>query len=313
MTNFSVANYNINNVQGCNTTAFRGTYSNKGYSPTPSFTSQPDTVELSTNKKQGLSNGAKIGIGASVLVGLGVLAYALTKGKTGSKQVQQLAEHIDFKEAKTIDEAVKFAKEKLGVTLKLEDNLTAANFVNELLTNLNNKMKGKSVLPRDVIFNRNLTSADGLEGYASWSNSKKRFSFGPKFIKEFEAAQRTGKSFMDLLGEYAKKDLYNAEYRIKSIYHEIGHANHFKYCKNAEKMMRLAELKANGVKDTHFTEEFLNEVKNCDVIKKFHCDYALTSPAEFIADTFAYKIMGKQIPKEVEELYIKYGGMPVPV
>ena len=152
-----------------------------------------------------------------------------------------------------------------------------------------------------------------MEGYASWSSSRKRFSFGPAFIKEFEAAQQVGKSFIDVLGEYAKKDPYNAQYRIKAIYHEIGHANHFNNCKNADKMLRLEELKANGVKDTHFTEEFLNEVKNNDVVKKFHFDYALTSPAEFVADTFAYKIMGKQIPKEVEELYVKYGGIPVPV
>lgn len=310
--NSLIANYNIGNVPTYNTTAFMGTSSNQGYSRTHSFTSLPDTVELSTNKKQGLSNGAKIGIGASVLVGLGVLAYALTRGKAGSKQVQQLAEHIEFKPATTMDEAVKFAKEHLGVTLKLEDNLTAANFVNELLTNLNNKMKGKSVLPRKVIFNRNLTSTDGLEGFASWNNSRKQFSFGPKFIKEFEVAQQTEKSYMDLLREYAKKDPYNAQYRIKAIYHEIGHANHFKNCKNAEKMLRLEELKACGCKDTHFTEEFLNEVRNSDVVKKFHCDYALTSPAEFVADTFAYKIMGKEIPKEVEELYVKYGGIPLP-
>ncbi len=275
-------------------------------------TPQSDTVQLST-KNDKLK---KIGIGAAIAVGvagIGTAVYCLTKGKVGSKYVRQLAEHIEFKPATTMDEAVKFAKEQLGVTLKVEDNLTAANFINELLTNVNNKMKGKSVLPRKIVFNRNLTSADSLEGYASWSNNRKRLSFGPAFIKEFEAVQQTGKSFLNVLGEYAKKDPYGAQYRIKAIYHEIGHANHFKNCKNADKMLRLEELKSNGIKDTHFTEEFLNEVKNNDIVKKFHCEYALTSPAEFIADTFAYKIMGKEIPKEVEELYVKYGGIPVPV
>ena len=52
MVNFSVANYGINNVPAYNPTAFRGIASNKGYAPTPSFTSQPDTVELSTNKNK---------------------------------------------------------------------------------------------------------------------------------------------------------------------------------------------------------------------------------------------------------------------
>ena len=141
MASFSGANYNINNVPAYNTNAFRGTTSNKGYAPTPSFTSQPDTVELSTNTKQGLSNGAKWGIGTGVVVGLGILAYALTRGKVGSKQVQQIAEHVDFKEAKTLEEAQKFAKEKLGVLYHDINNLEIANFINEWLTKVHNKCK----------------------------------------------------------------------------------------------------------------------------------------------------------------------------
>ena len=141
MVNFSVANYNINNVPAYNTTAFKGTSSNRGYAPTPSFASQPDTVELSTNKKQELSNGAKWGIGTGVVVGLGILAYALTRGKAGSKQVQQLAEHVEFKEAKTMEEAQKYAKEKLGVWYHDINNLEIANFINEWLTKVHNKSK----------------------------------------------------------------------------------------------------------------------------------------------------------------------------
>ena len=30
---------------------------------------------------------------------------------------------------------------------------------------------------------------------------------------------------------------------------------------------------------------------------------------EFVAETFAWKMMGKDVPKEIEELYIKYGGL----
>ena len=48
--------------------------------------------------------------GAVAVIGLGALAYVLTKGKLGSKQVQQLAEHIEFKPATTIEEAIAEAK-----------------------------------------------------------------------------------------------------------------------------------------------------------------------------------------------------------
>ena len=39
--------------------------------------------------------------------------------------------------------------------------------------------------------------------------------------------------------------------------------------------------------------------------------YGLTSPAEFVAETFSLKVQGIPIPKEVETLYQKYGGPKV--
>ena len=151
MVNSSIANYNVNNVPTYNTAAFKGTHSNRNYVVAPSFTSQPDTVELSTNKKQGLSNAAKWGIGAGVVVGLGALAYILTRGKTGSKQVQQLAEHIEFKPAKTVEEAKKFAQEKLNVLYNDIDDVGTVNFINEWLTGIRNNPKlGKESYPRII-------------------------------------------------------------------------------------------------------------------------------------------------------------------
>lgn len=91
------------------------------------------------------------------------------------------------------------------------------------------------------------------------------------------------------------------------LYHEFGHCNHVASCKNAIDMLALYNLKKLG-RNLQYTEEFLNDIKNNEIVKNFHRDYALTSPSEFIADTFAYKMMGKSIPKEVEELYVKYGG-----
>ena len=112
MTDFSVTQYSPYNMyQNFGYyPAFRGaTIQQNNYNSVPQMTSQSDTVSFSANgqiqaetKKQGLSSGAKWGIGAGVALGLGALAYVLTRGKSGSKQVQQLTEHLDFKPAKTI-------------------------------------------------------------------------------------------------------------------------------------------------------------------------------------------------------------------
>ena len=275
--------------------------------------SQGDTFVSSTRPKQEKPNKkALLGLGAAAVVGIGAAACILSRGKVKSSSIKQLAENIEFKEAKTYEDAVKFAKEHLGVELELENNLAAANYINECLTTISNKMKGKSVLPQKVKFDMNLIGADGIKGAAGWCEDEKNLLLGPVSKDLYNIAQNKGCSLMDIFKESEQTNPKLVEQVHKTIFHEIGHANHYYNCKNASKMGRLGELKARGVKDTHFTEEFLNDVKNNDVVKKFHCDYALTSPAEFVADTFGYKMMGKSIPKEVEELYIKYGGPVIP-
>ena len=79
---------------GNNPPAFRGAVNSAVDSCGTIPAQQPDTVSFSSNnqtqketKKQGLSAGAKISIGAAVLLGLGALVYFLTKGK-GSPKVK---------------------------------------------------------------------------------------------------------------------------------------------------------------------------------------------------------------------------------
>ncbi len=110
-----------------------------------------DTVEINGKKKTGMSNGAKVGIGTVAFLGLGTLLYILTKGKTGSKQVKQLAEHIEFNETKSIEEATKFAKEHLGITkFDVGNNLEIANWVIGGLTRVSNRYKGKAPIPNII-------------------------------------------------------------------------------------------------------------------------------------------------------------------
>lgn len=105
-----------------------------------------DSVEID-GKKKGFSNGQKLRIG----FGMAALpAKALSfRGKIGAAQegVVKLAEHIDFVPAKTIQEAIEFAKTKLGVK-NYDDSMSldVMNWVNEGLTNINNVRKCKAKL-----------------------------------------------------------------------------------------------------------------------------------------------------------------------
>lgn len=113
------------------------------------YTTQPypqDSVEINVKKKV-FSNAQKLRIG----FGMAALpAKALSFcGKIGAAQegVVKLAEHIDFTPAKTTQEAIEFAKTKLGVK-NYDDSMSldVMNWVNEGLTNINNVRKGKAKL-----------------------------------------------------------------------------------------------------------------------------------------------------------------------
>ena len=55
------------------------------------------------------------------------------KGKVS--KAKQLAEHIEFREAKTFEEAQLFAKENFGINLQIDNNVEVANFLNKIFVN----------------------------------------------------------------------------------------------------------------------------------------------------------------------------------
>ena len=129
----------------------------------------PDTIELSAEnkikaqnqkKKQGMSTAAKAGVTALGVLGglaIGVVCFAkhqsgkLTKLYNEKMQLQNLAEHIDFKEAKTVEEGIKFAKEVLKIG-EVDSNFTldAINFANRSITKVSNANKGKLFIPKKM-------------------------------------------------------------------------------------------------------------------------------------------------------------------
>ena len=111
---------------------------------TTSFTTKaPEVEEKKKNsaKKWGILAGAALAVTAAGLIIRGRL-----------KSVTQLAEHIDFTPAKTMEEAKEFAKKHLKIEkFDTANDLDMANWVNEGLVNINNKYKGKGHIPKEVM------------------------------------------------------------------------------------------------------------------------------------------------------------------
>ena len=261
---------------------------------------QSDKYRSSKDDKKGLSTGAKVGLGLVALAAVG--ACLVSKGRSlYAAKLKEVAKSEGFVEAKTYEEAQKYAMDNFGMKLELNNNVYGAKFDNEICYNVNKRFKGKATLPRKVILEDIIRQNDGGIAGGVWYEDSKTLGFREVFKLLFNNAQKQGKSII--------RD-WNQEYMIRTAYHELGHAQHFAVCKEADKMSK-------GSVSKYYTREFLNDINNPEnkkIMKEFFkdYDYVCTSPGEFVAETFAYKMMDKPVPKVIDDMYIKYGGRPVP-
>ena len=118
-----------------------------------------DTVEINGKKKTGMSTGAKVGLGIlGTVAGLCIAGVAISRHQTSKleklykeKLVPKIFDkEIQFTDAKTKDEAIKYAKEVLGVgTIDDKMTLDMLNYANHGITNVVNKNIGQEVfIPR---------------------------------------------------------------------------------------------------------------------------------------------------------------------
>lgn len=92
-------------------------------------------------------------------------AIALSLKKPG--KLHKLPEHIDFVKAEKIKDAEEFARDVFKVKIFQVDNLEIANWLNEGLTNISNKFKGQTYLPKNLAlknfsFRKNVVAAYNL-------------------------------------------------------------------------------------------------------------------------------------------------------
>ena len=111
---------------------------------------KPDEF-VNSNKKPKSNKNLCLGIGAGLAAAgsIGAVIYLIMHGKVG--KATQLAEHIDFKPAQTIEEAIQFGKDNLKIKKYkgfTENDLEVLNFINEGFTNVSNKLKGTIRLPK---------------------------------------------------------------------------------------------------------------------------------------------------------------------
>lgn len=113
---------------------------------------KPDEF-VNSNKKPNSNKNLLLGIGAGLAAAgsIGAVIYLIMHGKVG--KATQLAEHIDFKPAQTIEEAIQFGRDNLKIKKYkgfTENDLEVLNFINEGLTNVSNKLKGTIRLPKTI-------------------------------------------------------------------------------------------------------------------------------------------------------------------
>lgn len=148
-----------------------------------------DTVEISgkdTKKKPGAVK-TLLGIGAGVIAAGAAFCGAMIlisrhHGNQIAKLykekliISNLPEKIEFKEAKTLQEGIDFAKKILGVKDVDKDfTLEAINTANKGLVDVSNAHKGKLFIPTRLGFEKTKTDGDGCIAYVVKDINSKKF------------------------------------------------------------------------------------------------------------------------------------------
>ena len=163
-----------------------------------------DSIELSTTKqkekkKHSLLKKTLIGVGSALAATIGLALLIVKHQGNRIKKLydeklvlSNLKEKIDFVEAKTVDEGIKFAKDILGI--KEVDNrftLEAINAANRGLVDVANAHKGKVFMPHALRFTSPRRKNDYIAAVQMNINSQEfghmyinRHYFDPKFLDD---------------------------------------------------------------------------------------------------------------------------------
>lgn len=115
---------------------------------------QDNPIEAETKQKK-FPKKAML-IGGACLAGI-IVGGLIFKGQLD--KAKKIAEHINFSDAKTIEEAIAFGKNNLKIEgyigfndKSLKHSLESINLINEGLVNISNSMRGKAKLPKKIFY-----------------------------------------------------------------------------------------------------------------------------------------------------------------
>jgi len=215
--------------------------------------------------------------------------------------------HIKIKPPKfqNLKQIKQFNKEILGIKSFDVKNQEMAEY-------LTNGFVAKFNQTNGHIFRRvKMVSNPKVKALMAYSEKDDTLYVYEEMVNELSKAAKdkgmTISQFMQQLGKMplpgSLLNIPRGEYNY--IFHELGHAFHYKQSSAAHKLRSYEELRASGIKDTTLLGEFYSTPKIKNIAAKVS-DYSLKSPAEFVAETDALIRSGAKVPHDVEKLYNIY-------
>ena len=256
----------------------------------------------------------------------------------------KLEEKIEFKKAESIEEAKKFAKEKLGIKKFKINDLENANWINEGLTNISNKFKGEVYFPQKIGYCYSFQK----EGYAAYhplldsilineKNIKKEIDGLKGFIEVFPYEDFTennlGKGYEDfckkLAMAYEDIDSLSAFEKFalnNSICNVVEMRSEYTNEHKAKDINRYGNIYENEFSIIYHEIGHCFDFKSKSLIKAYiDCfkhqkdlkplvlpDYPKKNTFEFVASTFAGIIQGEKYQDDVMSLFNKLIGFKIP-
>ncbi|MBE7710977.1 MAG: hypothetical protein E7Z92_02420 [Cyanobacteria bacterium SIG31] len=261
----------------------------------------------------------------------------------------KLEENIEFKKAETIEEARKFAEEKLGIKKFKINDLEYANWINEGLTNISNRFKGEVYFPQKIKFH-SYDRKNALADYVVIADTirinkkriEERVSDLDNLLKENSYEELTkynlGKGYDDFCKKLTKA--YNSPESLTFFekYSLVGSIYKVKERLKQLDNKKPSEINTNGINlyGNIYQNEFetiYHEVGHCfDFKSKTLIDictdriksqkdlkhlvlprYHKKNTFEFVASIFAGIMQGEKYPDDVMNLYKKLIKFKMPV
>lgn len=245
-------------------------------------------------------------------------------------------EYIDFKPAKTIEEAKKFAEKFFNIKNFNIDNLEIANFINKAFVKFNNKFKGQKLLPANVgyknLLGKEETIATIYTNLFDLANStlylsKKYYQKSDYYLELLNYGKLQGKmnkefyektagefpyipisleEYMDFVKRYKEimknPNQYSAPQKMAMFNEYIAVEKQMTYLKEKENIKEYINYLKN--KDLQLSEKLTERIINLDAMSR---DEALELLTDIVKENNLKVAYGLKPRKEASDIFHELG------